>query len=204
MTNCHVVHEQSGGPCWIVDAGFEPGRLLAYIAQHELTPEKLILTHAHIDHIAGVAEVREAFPDLPIVIHPLEASWLNDPELNLSANRSEGWAKPITAPGPDETIEHGDTLKLAGEPFEVRHVPGHSPGSIALVHHASQQAIAGDALFRESIGRTDFPTSDPDALFNAIRTQLYTLPDETVIYPGHGPTTTIGHEAAHNPFVRRD
>lgn len=199
QTNCHVVHFRDGGPGWIVDAGFEPGALLDYIAKHGLTPDRLILTHAHIDHMAGVGEVRARFPGLPIAIHPAEARWLSDPSLNLS----EGWGMPITAPGPDETIDDGDMLELDGQPFEVRHVPGHSPGSIALVHHASHQAIAGDALFRESVGRTDFPTSDPEALVESIGSKLYSLPDETVIYPGHGPTTTIGHEARHNPFVRR-
>lgn len=109
---------------------------------------------------------------------------------------------PVTTPGPDRTLEGGEELTLAGTTWRVLHTPGHSPGGITLVHDASNTAIVGDTLFAGSVGRSDFPTSDPDALVRSIRDTLYALPDDTRVLPGHGPATTIGREKRSNPFVR--
>ena len=205
MTNCYVVTpgnpgETAGGPgpCWIADLGMSPGPLLEHLAGHDLVPEVVVLTHAHVDHIAGLFEFRSRYPGVPIWIHRAEERWLTDPALNLSAFAGV----PVTAPEPDRLLDAGETLELCGQPWRVLHTPGHSPGGITLVHDDSRQAIVGDALFNGSIGRTDFPGSDFGTLARAIRTQLYTLPDETLVYPGHGPSTTIGDEKRHNPFVR--
>lgn len=199
QTNCYVV--TSGGPgCWIIDASFTPGPLVDHIRREKLTPEALILTHAHVDHIAGVAEVRRAFPKLPILIHEAEREWLSDPMLNLSAVMGQS----VTAPGPDRMIAAGETLILGGSTWRVLHTPGHSPGGVTLWCEAAGAAIVGDSLFAGSIGRTDFPGSDNDMLLASIRTQLYTLPPMTMVYPGHGSTTTIGREAKTNPYVRLD
>lgn len=185
-------------PCWVVDASFSPAPILKHIQNNNLQPEILILTHAHIDHIAGVREVRAAFPALPIAIHDAERAWLGDPLLNLSSFSGQ----QVTAPEADRLLRHGDRLELGGQSWEVRHTPGHSPGGISLYHAGSGQAVVGDALFAGSIGRTDFPGSSHEVLARSIREQLYTLPAETVIYPGHGPTSTIGREKMSNPFVR--
>jgi hydroxyacylglutathione hydrolase len=201
-TNCFVVSVPPSDECWIVDAGFGPEPMIEYIRREVLRPRALILTHAHPDHIAGVAAVRAAFPDLPILIHPAEADWLNNPEKNLSA----AMGVPITAPGPDGTLEEGQELELAGTRWTVLHTPGHSPGGVTLHFPGDPDApgIArgGDALFAGSIGRTDFPGSDHDTLLGAIRAKLYALPDQTRVFPGHGPETTIGREKRSNPFVR--
>lgn len=201
QTNCYVVHRdgaQSGAPCWIIDASFEATALIDHVKQTGLRVEALIFTHAHIDHIAGAfAVVRELKPGA-IMIHDAERAWLSDATLNLS----EAFGLPTTAPDATRILAEGETLTLDGSSWRVLHTPGHSPGSITLVNDETHQAISGDTLFAGSIGRYDFPGCSFDVLADSIRTKLYTLPDETKVYPGHGPTTTIGREKRSNPFVR--
>jgi len=196
-TNCYVIAAESGR-CWFVDVGFEPDWMIRYVQEHGFEPQQIVLTHAHVDHIAGLAQVRSHWPEIPILIHPAEKEFLIQPHLNLSIALDE----QVVAPEATGTLEHGQTLELDGNTFEVRHTPGHSPGGVVLVQSASGVVLAGDTLFSGSIGRSDFPTSDPEALFNSIRTQLYTLPDETAVLPGHGAKTSIGVEKATNPFVQ--
>jgi hydroxyacylglutathione hydrolase len=203
-TNCYLVYESSpapGSPCWIVDAGFEPAALIHRIGELGLAPQALILTHAHVDHIAGVDEILREFPKLPVLIHSDEASWLDNPLSNLSA----AMGAQITAcggRGPSGALFDGQSLTLGSSSWAVLHTPGHSPGGITLFNPADQVALVGDSLFAGSIGRTDFPGSDFDTLANSIRLRLYTLPADTRIYPGHGPPTIIGRERLSNPFVR--
>jgi glyoxylase-like metal-dependent hydrolase (beta-lactamase superfamily II) len=127
-----------------------------------------------------------------------ESAWLTDPHLNLST----GMGEMITTKPAEHTLSHNQTLALAGTTWQVRHTPGHSPGSVSLIHEPSNQAIVGDTLFAGSIGRFDFPTSNEQDLYRAIREQLYTLNPETRVFPGHGPTTTIANEMRNNPYVR--
>ncbi|TVQ63722.1 MAG: MBL fold metallo-hydrolase [Phycisphaerales bacterium] len=204
-TNCHLVWVESEHddkaktrPAWIIDAGFDPEPMLAKARELGLTPERILLTHAHVDHIAGLEEVRAAYPGVPVAIHPAEREWLASPELNLSA----GFGVPITARDAEDTLEHGQRLDLAGSHWKVLHVPGHSPGSCVFYCEAADVAIVGDTLFNGSIGRTDFPTSDHEALIRGIREKLYALDGDTRCLPGHGAATTIDHERATNPFVR--
>lgn len=203
-TNCYVVADNGsadaagGVPCWIVDASFEPEPLIDHVLHAGLRPEALIFTHAHIDHIAGAFEVRRAFPDVQVWIHETEEGWLNDPELNLSAAAG----LPVTAPHATRRLKDGDELTLGSLTWRVLHVPGHSPGSAALWCESEGVVLGGDALFAGSIGRTDFPGCSFKDLERSIRTKLYTLPDATTVYPGHGPATTIGREKRSNPFVR--
>lgn len=201
MTNCYIVtpgNPGGPGPCWVADVGMSPEPLLEHLEGHGLEPEAVVLTHAHLDHIAGLFAFRSRYPETPIWIHRAEERWLTDPMLNLSALAG----MPVTGPEPDRLLDAGETLTLCGQAWRVLHTPGHSPGGITLVHDESRQAIVGDALFAGSIGRTDFPGCDFQTLADSIRTRLYTLPDDTTAYPGHGPTTTIGDERRHNPFVR--
>ena len=185
-------------PCWIVDASFGPGPLIESVRRNGLTPAALVLTHAHVDHIAGVAEVVRAFSGLAVWIHGDEEAWLNDPTLNLSALGGVS----ITAPGPDRRLKDGDELSLGPTKWRVLHTPGHSPGGITLWNERAGTALVGDALFAGSVGRTDFPGSDHGTLMRSIREKLYTLPGATRVLSGHGPETTIGRERVSNPYVR--
>ena len=150
--------------------------------------------------MAGVSEVLAAFKPRPkLLIHAAESEWLSNPTFNLS----EFSDQPVTAPGADAFLEHGQSLDLGGLAFEVRHTPGHSPGSVSFHCPGAGMVISGDALFAGSIGRTDFPGCDHATLERSIRTQLYTLPGETQVFPGHGPATTVGREMMSNPYVSR-
>jgi len=195
QTNCYVL--SVGRSCWIVDAGFDPEEMLSEIARRGLDLERVVLTHAHLDHIAGLELVRHHYPEVPIHIHADEQDFLTDTRLNLSA----AFVDPVVAPEATDLMRHGNILTLGGFNFEVRHTPGHSPGGISLVQHQLRLALVGDTLFAGSIGRYDFPTSDGPLLMRSIQNQLLTLPDDTRVLPGHGPETTIGQERANNPYL---
>lgn len=197
-TNCYLVSCKGAG--WLVDVGIEPAPMLEAAQGEGVRIEKIILTHAHIDHMAGLDEARSAFPDAKVLIHEAEASWLGDPELNLS----HAFGVPMTTAPADELLQGDEALDVGGASWRILFVPGHSPGSVALYNETSGSLIAGDTLFASSIGRFDFPTSDGELLIKSIREKLYALPDGTRVFPGHGPATTIGHERATNPFVRGD
>ncbi|MEM9066359.1 MAG: MBL fold metallo-hydrolase [Planctomycetota bacterium] len=199
QTNAYIVTGPADpSVCWIVDPGMDPGPLVHLIHDRGLTPQGILLTHAHLDHIAGIPDVQAAFGELGVRLHELEHRWPGDPELNLSA----GFGLPISIAEPTGSLTEGDQLELAGLIWDVSHTPGHSPGSVTLYCAEIASLIAGDTLFAGSIGRHDFPTSDGEQLFDSIRTKIYSLPDETRVLPGHGPETTVGQEKHANPFVR--
>ncbi len=198
-TNCYIVRAPEGDACWIVDASWGAGALVERANELGLAPERLVLTHAHPDHIAGVPEVKAALPDLPVLIHRDEKDWLNDPQKNLSARLG---GDELRVGDADELLEDGQALTLGTSEWIVLHTPGHSPGGVALYCADLGVVIAGDTLFEGSIGRHDFPSSDEQAPFASIREKLYALPDDTLVLPGHGGATTIGREKSSNPFVR--
>lgn len=196
-TNCHVVTVPPSMDCWIVDCGFEPGEMLDWIESQGLTPRGILLTHCHVDHIAGIDEALSRLGSMPMHVHEAEAGFCSDPMLNLSALSG----MPVNVTEPDQLLRDGDILTLGDSRWRVLHTPGHSPGGVAFVHDDSKQAIVGDTLFAGSIGRFDFPTSNADDLRRSVRQTLMSLPDDCTIYPGHGPSTTIVRERRTNPYI---
>lgn len=197
QTNCFVITTPGSKDCWIVDCGFEPQELLDFIEHEGLNPISILLTHAHSDHIAGVDEAIKRFGKLPIFLHEAEAEWCANPMLNLSGMIG----RPVSVSPPDHLMKGGETIQLNDSEWRIIHTPGHSPGGVSFIHDPSNQAIVGDAIFAGSIGRIDFPTSDPEKMRHTIFEVLMKLPDEMTIYPGHGPSSTIGRERRSNPFV---
>ena len=199
QTNCYVVRrDESATDCLIVDAGLDAGDLIRFLQQRELHPVAVVLTHGHADHIVGLAALRQSFPEVTTYIHTLDATLLADPEANLSA--FAGLA--FTAEPADVLLEEGDTVEQAGIVLEVLHTPGHTPGGICLYVPSENTIFVGDTLFADSVGRADFPGGDMEQLIGSIRSKLLTLPEATVVYPGHGMRTTIGREKRANPFLQ--
>ncbi|MCL4211404.1 MAG: MBL fold metallo-hydrolase [Phycisphaeraceae bacterium] len=198
QTNCFVVEAPPSRDCWIVDCGQEPEELIDFIRSRGLKPVALLLTHAHLDHIAGIDIARRALGPMPMFIHRAEAGFCSDPMANLSILTG----RPVSVTEPENLLSGGETLQLAGTRWRVLHTPGHSPGGVCYIHDDSRQALVGDTLFAGSIGRFDFPTSDPDALRTSILETIMSLPDDMTVHPGHGPATTIGRERKTNPYVR--
>lgn len=187
--------------CCIIDPGcyFEEERksLTLYIQQEALKPILLLNTHCHLDHVFGNKFVFEKWGLTPH-IHPLEK-----PILDFAEQAGKAWQLPFeNYRGELVFLKENTTLDMGGEPLEIRFAPGHSPGSVAFYHEPGQFVIGGDVLFSGSIGRTDLPGGDFDTLVQSIQTQFFTLPDETKLYSGHGPVTTIGFEKMNNPFVK--
>ena len=182
----------------VVDPGLEPEMILAFLRDEGLTPAAVLNTHGHADHIAGNQAMKEAFPSAPLVIGARDTPLLADAELNMSA----AFGFEIVSPPAERTVAEGDVVEEAGLRFEVFDVPGHSPGHVVYVFRGPPCLVfGGDVLFRGGVGRTDFPGGDGRLLYDGIRRALYTLPDDAVLYPGHGPVTTVGHERRTNPFV---
>ncbi len=193
--NNYLIHSPSSRKAILIDACEDSQGILSRLKELDLELVYLINTHGHGDHIAGNGPIIEA-TGAQLMIHPLDQPYLTDPQLNLSA-----WmGAALHCPEPDRLLEEGDEVVLDDIRLTVLHTPGHTPGHITLVSEG--QAFVGDVIFRESIGRTDFPGGSFEQLIQTIQTKIYTLPDDTVLYNGHGPSTTVAHEKQFNPFVR--
>ncbi|HEY2911120.1 MAG TPA: MBL fold metallo-hydrolase [Gemmataceae bacterium] len=197
--NSYIVWRDGGREAFVIDPGFEPEPILEFLAERNLTCIAIINTHGHVDHIAGNAAMKEAFPKAPIFVGPGDAAMLTDAVVNMSAV----YGIPIVSPPADRLVKEGDRLDLAGIALEVFDIPGHSPGHVVYLIREMHPftVLGGDVLFRGSIGRTDFPGGSFEVLKAGIERVLWPLPPDTVVYPGHGPVTTTGHEKKTNPFV---
>ena len=194
QVNCFLVACPDTKEAMVVDPGEEGERIMAAVEAAGFKVTQVVNTHGHFDHIGANHYVVEQ-TGAPLSIHPADMPLLE----NAQSHASTFGLTAVLSPEPDRLLEHGDTVKVGKLCFEVIHVPGHSPGGISLYGHGHM--FVGDILFAGSIGRTDLPGGDHDALIEGIREHLLTLPDETVVHPGHGPDTTIGREKQINPYV---
>jgi hydroxyacylglutathione hydrolase len=198
--NTYIVWPEAGGGggALVVDPGMDPEAIHEFLSDWNLTPQAILNTHGHLDHIAGNGRMKQDFPTAPLIVGVNDAPLLADPDANFSS----AIGAPIISPRADRLVAEGDVIEAAGLRLEVLDVPGHSPGHVVFVYRGEPAIVfGGDVLFREGVGRFDFPGSNGQLLYRGIREKLFTLPDATVVYPGHGPTTTIGHEKRFNPFV---
>ena len=195
--NCSVLGDETSHEAIVVDPGDDISRIVATLARHQLTLKQIVVTHAHIDHIAGAQQLKRLTGapilynqlDLPLVkMMDLQAGWL-------------GVATPEVAP-PDANLADNQTVAITGLSATVLHTPGHTQGSSCLFLPDHKLLIAGDTLFAGSIGRTDLPGGNTRQLIQSVNDRLLTLPDETKVLPGHGPSTSIGEERENNPFLQ--
>jgi hydroxyacylglutathione hydrolase len=203
--NCSILGDEASHEAIVVDPGDDIPRIMALLAKHSLTVKQILITHAHIDHIAGAARLKHLTGapilynqhDLPLVkMMDMQATWLGIPTPEVHA--------------PDDTLEDGRIIAIGISPEQDRtgltgnilHTPGHTQGSVCLHLPAQNLLLAGDTLFAGSVGRTDLPGGDTKTLIRSIHDKLLPLPDETVVLPGHGPKTTIGEERESNPFLQ--
>ena len=207
-TNCYVLRESKAAKdCLIIDTGLEAQELVDFLGRHKLNPAAVVLTHGHIDHINGVALLRAGFPKIKVYVHKLDAEMLTPPlagEAGLTGamgNLSIMAGIQFIAEPADMLIEGGDIIEEAGIRLESLHTPGHTPGGVCLYSQDEGIIFVGDTLFAGSVGRTDLG-GNMSQLIKSIREKLLTLPDETVVYPGHGPATTIAQEKTSNPYLQ--
>jgi len=192
--NSYLVASRAGGEAVLIDPGDEAEAIAGRIEALRLRPVLILNTHGHLDHIGAVADLRERY-GIPFAIHPGDRFLLVDVEAQAALFGLSGYRDPVV----DRELSDGETVEAAGLSFVVRAVPGHSPGSVALL--VGEAAFVGDALFQGSVGRTDLPGGDASTLRRSLNDVLLALPDATVVYPGHGPETTIGRERRTNPFL---
>ena len=194
--NCSILGDEASREAIVVDPGDDISRIVETLEKHDLTVRQIIVTHAHIDHIAGAQRLKRLTGapilynqnDLPLVkMMDVQAMWLGVPT-------------PEVAP-PDASLEDGQTISIAGLTGSILHTPGHTEGSVCLYLPQQKLLLAGDTLFAGSVGRTDLPGGNTQKLLQSIRDSLLPLPDEVTVIPGHGPRTTIGEERYSNPFL---
>lgn len=193
-SNCYIVGCEKTGIAAVIDPGAEGGRILRRLEKLGLTCKYIVITHGHIDHIGALQQVQQA-TGAEVLIHKDDAGMLTSPAQNLSLFMGS----MLKFKEADRLLEDGDLIKVGEVTLEVLHTPGHTPGGICL--KVGQDLITGDTLFAGSVGRSDFPGGNHNVMIDSIKTKLLVFPDSTRIYPGHGPSSTIGAEKIHNPFL---
>ena len=195
QTNCYVL--QSDSTALVIDPGDEPERIIRFLEDIAVKPTHIVATHTHFDHVLGVDTIRAKLK-IPFLIHHDDLSMLES--MQSRVRQTMGFSVP-PPPKVDQFLEDEQSIEFGQDKVKVIHTPGHSPGSISLAGQGF--VLTGDALFNQSIGRTDLPGGDLDTLIRSITQRLFILDDATIVYPGHGPETSIGDEKLANPFVRQ-
>jgi hydroxyacylglutathione hydrolase len=195
QTNCYVVGCEEKREGVVIDPGGHPDRILRVLEENSLGVRYVLNTHCHFDHMQANADIVAA-TGASLALHPADIPLL----------RAKGGANLFGMPGkesplPDVELENGQVLKVGTLRFEVLHTPGHSPGGVTFYLEQEGVAFVGDVLFADGVGRTDLPGGNWGRLMKSIREVLFAMPDETIVYPGHGPQTTVGRERRHNPFL---
>lgn len=199
---CYIVGADAPGggepaPCVVIDPGAEAGRVSAAVRRAGLRVETVLLTHAHADHIGGVAEILADWPGAVLACSEKTSQRAVDPQLNLSVYLGD----PVTCPPAGRVLRDGEAFSAAGMDWKAVELPGHEPGEMVYVLGDGVAAFTGDTVFAGSIGRSDFPGGNAGVLLAGIRRLLESLPPDAVLYPGHGPSTRVRDELAHNPFL---
>lgn len=195
QTNCYFLINEDTKEVLIVDPADRAQKIIEWINSEGLKPVAILLTHGHFDHIMGVAGVKKEY-NIPIYASRDEVKVLADPQINVSTMMGAYMSMKA-----DELFSDGDVLELAGMKLKVISTPGHTIGSVCFYMEEEKVLISGDTLFEASVGRSDFPTGSSRQLIESIKTRLFVLPDDTDVFPGHGGTTSIAYEKAHNPFI---
>ena len=200
--NCYVLWNDGATDAIVFDPGAEPEKIRRELLARKLNIAAFVQTHCHGDHIAALSPLKAAYPTAPLYCPEAEVEWLSRPTLNLSYF----YGFSVTAPPPDHRVNGGDVIKACGLELRAIHVPGHSPGGTAYFIEqpgGPPHLFCGDILFAGSIGRTDLPGGGGEELLvEGIRTKLFSLPENTIVHPGHGPETTIGEEQESNPYCQ--
>jgi glyoxylase-like metal-dependent hydrolase (beta-lactamase superfamily II) len=196
--NCSIFGDEQSREALVVDPGDDIARILEVVEMHGLTVKAIVITHAHIDHIGGAQKLKQA-TGAPVYMNP------DDVELQEMLDVQAGWLgmSPPEQVEIDAPAKDGDKLVVGAAEFHVLHTPGHTQGSISLWIPSERKLVAGDTLFRDSIGRTDLPGGDGRQILRSIHEKLMPLPDDTLVIPGHGDNTTIGREKQFNYFLQR-
>ena len=202
--NCSLLVDVDTGHAAVVDPGGDSERILALITQHDLRIDKILITHGHVDHVGGALSLKEALSarqaqDVPIIGPDLRDAFLMQ---QVEASAARFGLPGLRNVQPDTWLTEGDVVELGSLRFDVLHCPGHSPGHVVYVEATQRFALVGDVLFRGSVGRTDFPYGDHDALIGAIRDKLLPLGDDITFVCGHGPGSSFGAERQTNPFLQ--
>ncbi|MFC6378572.1 MBL fold metallo-hydrolase [Tatumella terrea] len=196
--NCSVVWCEAQGNTAIIDPGGDAGVIKKVLSDLQRTPEKILLTHGHLDHVGAAAELA-AFYNIPVIGPQLRDKFL----LDALPQQSQMFGFPYCAPlQPDQWLEEGETLSLGKVSFEILHCPGHTPGHIVLLDRQNKLLFSGDVIFKGGVGRSDFPQGDHQQLMTSIREKLLPLGDDITFIPGHGPLSTLGSERITNPFLQ--